>query len=193
MINSIRCFIAMELTPAIQAKLTGILKILKQNIPDGVKWIPVENIHLTIKFLGDVELVDLDPIKNGLDLVVNGIHPVRVSLTELGAFPGTNKPRVIWIGLDAPSIIESMVKNIDRETRILGYAEESRPFSPHLTLGRTSRSIRSSQLMTLSNFLKSNPIKVSMQDTLHTVTLFRSSLTPAGAIYSRIYSIELAD
>ena len=191
--NPIRCFIALELTSGIQQKLAAILKILKENISEGVKWVPPENIDLTLKFLGDVQVEDIDPVKRGLEQAVGGIHPIRVSLTGLGAFPGMAKPRVVWVGLEADPVTGLLVNNIDQVIGKIGYPGDNKPLTPHLTLGRTSKSINSRQMVLLSNFLKSNPFQIDMQDTLRNVTLFRSSLTPSGAVYNRLYSITLHD
>jgi RNA 2',3'-cyclic 3'-phosphodiesterase len=191
--NTIRCFIAIELPAEIKDELARIIKILRENIPDGIRWIPVDNIHLTLKFLGDVKIDHIDLIKNVITKSVNSIPPFKISLTKVGAFPNITRPHVIWLGLEAPGDLAELVDRINIQTDEIGYPSESRPFSPHLTLGRVSKTIDSNQMKQISAFLKNNELKISKTGLLTNLILYRSDLIPTGAIYNRLFLADLSN
>ena len=136
----IRAFIAIELSPEIQEKLKHLTSQLKQQLEGvPVKWVPVENIHLTLKFLGNVSITNIEVLERILEAEVSNHHPFEISVGELGAFPSTRRPRVAWVKLQAPPDLFEIQRCIEQEAARLGYAREKRSFKPHLTLGRVSR------------------------------------------------------
>lgn len=191
--KTIRCFIAIELPVEIKDELTRIIKILRENIPEGIRWIPADNIHLTLKFLGDVKVDHIDLIKNAITKSVFSMLPFNISLTKVGAFPNITRPHVIWLGLDAPGDLVELVAKINSHTDEIGYPSETRPFSPHLTLGRISKMINSNQNQQIGAFLKNNELKISKTSILTNIILYRSELTPTGAIYSRLFLADLSN
>ena len=136
----IRAFVAIELSQEIQQRLEQVSEQLKQSLTGApVRWVPVDNIHLTLKFLGDVSLSNLDMVKK-IILTVSSQHRVfEISAGGLGAFPKVHRPRIIWIGLEAPTELAAIQHAIDLETARLGYASEDRPFSPDFRPGFTQR------------------------------------------------------
>ncbi len=144
--DAIRSFIAIELPQTIQQQLEKIIAALKGPHAQVVRWVPVNNIHLTIKFLGDVSPLNMDLLKNLLKAEVSRQPPFSFTVGGLGAFPSPKRPRVIWVGVIAPPQLKQLVHQVEFETSKLGYANEERPFSPHLTLGRISQSATPEQV-----------------------------------------------
>lgn len=189
----IRAFIAINISPEIKQRLTvlsGDLQRALGGVP--VRWVPVENIHLTLKFLGDVSETNLELLKKMMKSEA-AEHPVfELSAGELGAFPTIRRPRVIWVNIQAPAELVSLQRGIDHETARLGYAREDRPFSAHLTLGRVSRNANVNDLRKISEELSSFKVGFIGAANVQQVHLYRSDLQPSGAIYTLIYSAGLA-
>lgn len=188
----IRAFIAINISPEIKQRLEALSEDLQralQGVP--VRWVPVENIHVTLKFLGDVSQANLDLLKKLLSSEA-AAHPVfEISAGELGAFPSIRRPRVIWVNIQAPADLLNLQRGIDTETARLGYAREDRPFSPHLTLGRVSRNANANDLRRISEELAARKVGFMGAANVHQVFLYRSDLLPSGAVYTPLYSANL--
>lgn len=187
----IRAFIAIEISSEIQEKLKQLTSHLKQQLEGvPVKWVPVENIHLTLKFLGNVSISNVEVLKKILDAEVASHHPFEVSVGELGAFPNTRRPRVLWVKLQAPPDLNEIQRCIEQETARLGYAREKRAFKPHLTMGRVARHANSDQVRRVGQVLESTNVGFLGAMRVKYVHLFRSDLEPTGAVYTRIHTAE---
>jgi 2'-5' RNA ligase len=188
----IRAFIAIDLSSEIRRQLDQVESQLKDRLPGiAVRWVPVENIHLTLKFLGDVSLANLEILKKILRSEAGHHHSFEISVGELGAFPSLRRPRVIWIGVKAPTELNSIQTGIENETSRLGYAREERDFSPHLTLGRVSRNATSQDSRLISQVLESTQVGLLGTTRIQAVHLYKSDLQPGGAVYTRIFSAAL--
>jgi 2'-5' RNA ligase len=188
----IRAFIAIELSPEIYAKLNEVEKQLQQRLEVGVvRWVPAHNIHLTLKFLGDVSLANMEVLKKILESETGKHTPFEISVGELGAFPSARRPRVIWIGVQAPQDMNILQRGIETEMAGLGYAPEDREFSPHLTLGRVSRNATSQELKKIGDVLATYKVGYLGATRVSEVNLFRSDLKPGGAVYSKLMSASL--
>ncbi|MCK5314570.1 MAG: RNA 2',3'-cyclic phosphodiesterase [Anaerolineales bacterium] len=188
----IRAFIAIELSPEIQDKLKHLTSQLKQQLEGvPVKWVPVENIHLTLKFLGNVSITNIEVLERILEAEVSNHHPFEISVGELGAFPSTRRPRVAWVKLQTPPDLFEIQRCIEQETARLGYAREKRSFKPHLTLGRVSRNASFEEVRRVGEVLDSFNVGFLGAMRVKYVRLFRSDLKPTGAIYTRIHSAKL--
>lgn len=190
----IRAFVAIDLSPEIQQRLEQISTHLKQRL-EGVpiRWVPVENIHLTLKFLGDVSLSNLEMLKKILLNVSSSHRSFEISAGGLGAFPKIHRPRVIWVGLEAPPELAALQYSLDVETARLGYAREDRPFSPHLTMGRVSRNASTADIRLIAGVLSSYKVGFLGAACIQAVHLFRSDLKPGGAIYTRLFTAPLLE
>ncbi len=189
--DAIRSFIAIELPPAIQQKLDGILQKLKGPHTSAVRWVPARNIHLTLKFLGDVSPVNMELLKKMLQGQLSEQPAFQFTVGGLGAFPTPRRPRVIWTGVTAPPQLAALARLVEAETAMLGYAPEERPFSPHLTLGRVSQNATPEQVHAISEVLAGLNIGELGQVTVSQVVLFRSDLKPSGAEYTPLLKVPL--
>lgn len=188
----IRAFIAIDISPEIHQKLEEITNQLRdelRNVP--VRWVPVENIHLTLKFLGNVSVANLTVLKDILTTEASNHAPFDISIGELGAFPSNRRPRVIWINVQAPSDLEAVQRGIESETARLGYEREDRPFSPHLTIGRVSRNANAGQVRRLGEVLDRYKVGFLGAMRVRAIHLYQSDLSPSGAIYTQLFSANL--
>ena len=172
------------------------MRQLKERLPtaasEAVRWVPAENIHLTLKFLGDVSLSNLELLKEMLLAEVREHTPFEFSVGGLGAFPNSTRPRVLWVGVQAPPELSTLQNNIEARMERIGYAREERPFSPHLTLGRVSRAATAREIHPLGETLKATKVGFLGAVYAESVCLFKSDLRPQGAVYTRLLAAPLA-
>jgi 2'-5' RNA ligase len=188
----IRAFIAIDLSPEIHQRLNDVLdnyKALMIKIP--IRWVVVTNIHLTLKFLGDVSLSNLDLLTDMIQTEVSSHHQFEISVGSSGTFPSNRQPRVIWVGVEAPQELVAIQNGIEAATARLGYTREERAFSPHLTLGRVSRKVTSQEVKTIAQTLDKNRVGFLGATCIDKVHLYRSDLRPTGAVYTQIFSSSL--
>ncbi len=186
--ETIRAFIAVELDPSVQAQLGDIIASLKINAPGKIKWSPVNNLHLTLKFLGDVNTWELSSLQQMLRNSSNQSQSFSTRLTHLGAFPTVNNPRVVWIGLSESGELIRLARLIEGGARKIGYPAEEKAFTPHLTLGRVKPEITKPEQARLANCILSTPLPAFSPILIQSVTLFRSILNPGGAEYIPLYT-----
>ncbi len=188
----IRAFIAIELTQEIHQRLDQVISQLKQRIGDSaIRWVPAENIHLTLKFLGDVSVANVEMLKKIMEAEANGCPQFEISVGGLGAFPNPHHPRVVWIGVEAPSELNNLPHAIESATERLGYTKEERPFSAHLTLGRVSRNATPKEARQIGEVIESTKIGFLGAATIDAVHLFKSDLKPTGSVYTKMFTALL--
>ncbi len=188
----IRAFIAIDLAPEVRQGLNGVMQQLKEKLGDvPVRWVPAGNIHLTLKFLGDVSVSNLDMLKKILQTEASAVHVFEISVGGIGAFPSPNKARVIWAGVEAPNGLSTLQHNIESAMARIGYPREDRPFSPHLTLGRVSRNATSKEMHAIGDAISSTRVGFLGMVRVKEVRLYRSDLHPDGAVYTCIFSAPL--
>ncbi len=137
----IRAFIAVDLPAAVRQEVGSLQSELRTSGAD-IKWVGVENLHLTLKFLGDIE-------ENQVQTLTEALHPIMgttalfaLQLEGVGAFPKMTSPRVLWVGVtDGQQETVRLAQTVEQTCTQLGFPSEDKPFSPHLTIGRV-RSLR---------------------------------------------------
>jgi len=177
----IRAFIAIELPEQIHDNLRKLQDNLKEPMPD-VRWIKYGNVHLTLKFLGDIESKRVDKIIKSIMDITEHFPSFTASLSGIGAFPNSRKPSIIWAGIDKGfNVISEIAREIESSMEKLGFPREKRPFKPHLTIGRV-REIRHADMMAES--LENLTIDDIGEFAVEKVSLIKSQLDPAGSIYT---------
>jgi 2'-5' RNA ligase len=129
-----RLFVALEIPPAVRENLAALIKSLCAVSPQ-TRWVRSENLHVTLKFIGEVPETKLASIRGAL-AGVRSEQPVVLDFQGLGFFPNEKHPRVLWAGIEASPNLKTLAGDIDGATEKLGIPREQRPFSPHLTLAR---------------------------------------------------------
>jgi len=178
-----RGFIAIEINAT-----PSIVEFEKEIRTTGadVKLVEPQNIHITLKFLGDVDETLIDEIERIMKDAVKEIKPFSMKLNGAGVFPNNNYVRVIWIGIKEAQIIETIVKTIDEHLSKLGFKKEKRGFSPHLTIARV-KSAKNKQRL-LETIEKYTNVEFSIQE-VKSIKLMKSDLTSAGPIYATIKDV----
>jgi RNA 2',3'-cyclic 3'-phosphodiesterase len=190
--ESIRTFIAIELPEEVINGLRSLESRLKTSNPSVVKWVDPSSIHLTLKFLGETRLDLFPSITSALDNISKITPPFALSVTELGAFPNTNRVQVVWVGLTGDlSMLNQLQKHIEVSISPLGFPTEKRAFVPHLTLARIRDTASLQDRQNLGALLARTGINTSLKLTVASVSLVQSRLTPAGAIYTNLYTVKL--
>ncbi len=185
----LRLFIALPLPTEVEKYLGRIIADLK---PEGssVKWVQPQNIHLTVKFLGDAEERLVSQIKQELEAVAARFESFDSSIDTLGAFPNLRKPRVFWAGGSTTSgTAAEIAEAVDAAMQKLGFERETRRFKPHLTLGRVRQGRSVGRLTETVEQYQMTPISFRMDR----LVLFKSTLTPQGAIYDRLAECRLGE
>jgi 2'-5' RNA ligase len=190
----IRAFIAIDLPPDVQAGLEQVSEQLKEQLGEkSVRWVPIPNIHLTLKFLGDVSVNNLDVLKEIISAEASHQKPMEFSVGRLGAFPKPRHPRVIWVGVEAPLELISLQRGIESRTAKVGYARDKREFSPHLTLGRVSRNASPGEVRKIGDVICDSKVGFLGAARVQAVHLFKSDLKPSGAVYTKLFSAPIED
>ncbi|BAJ62901.1 RNA 2',3'-cyclic phosphodiesterase [Anaerolinea thermophila] len=189
--NAIRAFIAIDLPEDLRHKLGEIMDSLKKKTPRAVRWVPPQNIHLTLKFLGNVSPNNLNTLTQMLRQEALRHSPMQFSVGSLGAFPSKQRPRVIWVGVHAPPALMDLQRCVDQETAVLGYPVEEREYSPHLTLGRVSQNVTALELRQIADALFDTHVGDLGVVRVTEIRLYRSDLQPGGSVYTPLFTAPL--
>jgi 2'-5' RNA ligase len=182
-----RMFVAATLPDDVRAALGQVSEALAAQMPPrSVRWVKPNLLHVTLRFLGDTAVSQLSTISSELDRIAANHAPLRLYVSGLGCFPNRKRPRVIWAGLEGEiTAVQSLKQDIDAILEPLGWARETRPFKPHLTLGRVKDSRK------LQGIEWGTEVK-EMAAPVTAVHLIESQLTPQGPIYSTYHTSQLA-
>ena len=187
-----RAFIAIELLPTTQDEIHTQIQPLKQKMGNSlVRWVPPQNLHLTLKFLGEVPASNLEFLQQILTRESQAQPPFEMQFGSLGCFPNPRLPRVIWIGLQAPATLALMQQNIETEVDKLGYGRRDRSFSPHLTLGRVRQAVSDADMQKIRSALEVMQLGRIQPTRVDSIHLFKSDLHPSGSVYTKIYSARM--
>lgn len=178
-----RLFYAVDIMPVSSLKkLTESLRSIQ-----GVRVPSDDSLHITLRFLGDVDKRKIPELREILDNV--GEHPsFSVTLQSVGAFPNELSPRVIWVGVEDGGILQSLVSSIEEELKETGFPLERRPFKPHLTVGR----LRKPDPMVIRTVERWKTMTFGVQ-AIKEIRLKSSVLTPSGPRYRDEYVVNLVD
>lgn len=186
-----RTFIAIELPKEIKDALASLQGQLMTSGAD-VKWVKPENIHLTLKFLGERDEKKLEKIAAVLEEVAKNKNVFQAEVSSIGAFPRIDSPRVIWIGIEkGDSETKEIAEELEEKIAKIGIPKEDRPFSSHITIGRTRSSLNQEKLITGLRKLENKIEKQTMHFSVTKITLFKSTLTPKGPVYEALKETSL--
>jgi 2'-5' RNA ligase len=190
--DKIRTFIAIELPQDVKATLSRLQTDLGAGKDNSVKWVNPDSIHLTLKFLGNVNADAIPQVINAMENLAKNANPLSLRVSEVGTFPNTRSPRVVWVGLKGDTeTLSGLQQHLERSLAAIGFPPENKAFSPHLTLGRVRNGIRPSQRLALADRLSIAKLKIRPEMYITSINLMKSDLTPQGAIYTQLASIGL--
>ncbi len=188
--HSYRTFIAVEIPTEVVTQVERLIGRLGQSSAN-VKWVEQGNLHLTLKFLGDVEVISIPEVCKAVSTAVANLPAFEVELAGVGAFPNVEKPRTVWLGVEKgrDELVE-LHDGIDGALADLGFRSEGRRFTPHLTLGRVrQRSDGSSDLIEL---IAQHDSFVAGKMTVDEIAVVSSKMGRDGPVYTMLGHVELA-
>lgn len=192
--NLVRVFIAIPIPSALQEQIHQETKRLRRQLDRGlVRWVAPQNVHLTLKFLGNTPIAKLDALKENLATEAAKINPFEIAVRKLGVFPNLSRPRVVWIGVEDSGKLSSLHRCVQTITSQTGSVPEKRRFSAHLTLGRVQRGICNKGRGQIRKVIEESPVYDFGGVCVDSVHLFQSELTPKGAVYRSLFEAKLGD
>ena len=182
-----RSFISVDIEPteALRLLLEGL-----RSADSDLKVVRPGNLHVTLKFLGDIHEASVEGIVERIESSSRGVRPFTATMKGMGAFPSLSNIRVIWVGLENAEGLSSLAERLDSSLRELGFDKEKKGFRPHLTVARARSSRGATELQQLMNSNVATEFGTSEVDR---IVLKKSVLTPKGPIYSDIREIPLVD
>jgi len=190
--EQIRSFIAIELPQELKLALARLRDKLKSGSRAPVKWVDPDSIHLTLKFLGNIDSDITGKITSALEEAVRGTSPFSVELSGLGVFPNIRRVQVVWVGLAGEvAKLGQLQQRIETGLIPLGFAAESRSFTPHLTLGRVRDYAAPDERQDLGQLVTGTGFEAKCKVNVDAVHLIKSQLTREGPIYSKISTVAL--
>ena len=189
--EQVRSFIAIELPDELKLELTQLEARLKLGKQPWVKWVDPYSIHLTLKFLGSIAADRIGEITRAMEAAARGIPPFHLEVKDLGVFPNLRRAQVAWVGIGGEvDKLSQLQQRIESNLVPLGFAPESRAFTPHLTLARVRDQASLDERQKFGQLIVSTRFEAGTIE-VDAVNLMRSQLTREGAIYSRISSVRL--
>jgi len=176
-----RLFVAAETPDSVRESIRLYMEGLKKSFGNVVKWVAPENLHVTIKFLGEVSERNAGTVKACMDSAASATEPFTLTLEGIGFFPGDGHPRVVWIGADGgcESLLE-VYQNLENCLETEGFDRDDKPFSAHLTIGRVKKF---KELVLPARIPEFEPATFDVEG----LSLVRSVLKPEGPVYETIY------
>jgi len=188
MSEKIRAFIAIELPENVRTAIRNVQERFEA-YRFNVRWVKIANIHLTLKFLGNIGREEIVPIETATLKAIADFKPLSLAAKGVGVFPGIKRPRVIWVGVSGQTqLLMQLQKSIDERLATIGFARENRAFKAHLTIGRVKSRIDPGQLAAAigeTTGFEPEPLAAD------SVILYQSELQPAGPIYTQLKCIKL--
>lgn len=191
--NPIRLFIAIELSQSIHDQLADLMTDLKKINWKTAKWVRSENIHLTLKFLGDTEQNKIAFLKSSLAEACKDTKPFKLIVKGTGVFPSRKNPHVLWAGVAESDELSHLYIAVEGAMTTLGYKKEDRPFSPHLTLARIPYIGDTAAMDATMNSLFDARSREFGTVIVRRITLFQSTLASGGSIYTPLAFIRFAE
>ena len=188
----LRAFIAIHLSQEARRRLAETIRWMVSEVPSGVRWVDPEGIHLTLKFLGDIEPALVEDVLRAMEQSASGTAPFQLHLDGLGVFPNLRRPRVLWAGVGGDmDALGALQEKVEAAMEGLAFPRERRAFSPHLTLGRVRDTISAVARQRVGGLVSQGSLDGADPWPVNAVHLMRSNLTPDGAVYTSLGSVSL--
>ncbi len=190
--EQVRSFIAIELPDELKTGLTQLEAQLKLGESLPVKWVDPSSIHLTLKFLGNINVARISEITKAMEAATKGLSAFHLEVKGLGVFPNFRRVQVVWVGVGGEvDKLGQLQQQIESTLVPLGFAAESRPFTPHLTLARLRDRASPDERQRLGQLIAGTRFETVYTIKVDSINLIRSQLTREGAIYSRLSLVGL--
>lgn len=188
-----RAFIAIEIPAEIKKTIAAQTAALRSEQAQNLRWVSSENMHLTLKFLGEFSQENLERMFQEMQQEAAQVSPFEIASGGLGCFPNPRQARVLWIGLRAPAVLGKLVSRLDAAAARLGCLLEERPFTAHLSIGRVKEGLPAQELTRLQTSMAVHPVGETGRFMVENLTLFRSELRPQGSLYTPLNHARLGE
>ena len=187
-----RTFIAVDFSPEIIRKINEIIVYFKTQTPErAFKWVEPENLHLTIKFLGEVPEKKIEQIKSLIKETLDDFKSFQIGVEKMGMYPNAQKPRVIWLGITGAEPLKDIHKMLESQLQKADIQPDKRSFSPHLTIARIRRNADVQSVKEIGETLSKFRVGSLGTCAVNHIVLYKSELTPQGPIYTPLLSSPL--
>ena len=184
--TQLRAFLAVEVPEELKMKIYNVIREFKKT-DARIKYVEIENLHITLKFFGDIDTEGIDVLSDKISSVAEGFGGFKINIKNCGAFPNTNRPKVIWLGLENDENIRKLHDALDKQFVELGF-DRDKKFSTHLTIGRMKSSKGKNEVK--SAIGKFSDVEIG-EMAVDRIVLKKSTLTPQGPIYENLKEFEL--
>lgn len=186
--NTLRAFIAIPLPPDI-IELAADLQFRLKSGGLKLRWVRLQSIHLTLKFLGDIPEFQVDDVGSAMQRAGSGFGGVDLTVQGMGVFPGIKRPRVLWLGIGGETErLARLHERLDAELEQVGIAREKRPFRAHLTIARAKGAVSTRLLL---DTLQTQGLYAARPFQAQQMVLYQSDLRPQGAVYTARSNVNL--
>ena len=183
-----RLFVAVNYPARLREKIARLCRPLEEAGIPG-QWTEPDQVHLTLKFIGEVPNSEVEAISSALGEVAGKFRPFEMRFGSIGAFPSPRRPRVVWLGVEPTPELRFIKDDLERRLAELNIPREERPYQPHVTLGRTPREAEAGEFRRLEEITRS--LKITDKYRVTHLDLMRSKLGPAGAVHTRLLAARL--
>lgn len=200
----IRAFLAVEVSEDVRTRIVQLQEELRQRLFRGVSkgvrisWIPPSSIHLTVKFLGDIDEQIIGPLRNAVTARLRTLPTVWIPIETLGAFPNLQQPRVLWVGPsgqwdrgEEATQLVALHQAVESGCESVGLAPDARPLSPHLTVARIKAGEREVGQALARSGIMDRPLSLGLS--AGSVVLMQSELRPTGSVYTKLWEVLVAN
>jgi len=190
--QKIRSFIAIPISKPVKEKVLSTVSSFRKQFPgNAIKWVDPNNIHLTVKFLGETELQNLVHLMNQIHICTENTKSFELIFSKLGSFPSKKNPRVFWVGTQINEQIKNFYKLIENVCSKDGFIIDSKPLSPHITIGRVKRSFDENEFQKINELLNQYQSESFGVQIVESFFLYKSDLRPDGPLYTILDEFRL--
>ena len=185
--NTIRTFVAVELDDSVKAHISAAIDTLRREQVNNLRLVRPEGVHLTLKFLGDIDADRVPAVAEAMSQVAARHTPFGLTLGATGVFPNANRARVLWIGVDGDlKPLRLLQTGVEEALTEIGFPAERQPFNPHLTIGRMHHRASRDDRRRAIDALSAVRLPANQAISVRSISLMKSTLQPSGAVYQRI-------
>lgn len=183
-----RVFVAVNFPARLRQKIARLCRPMQEAGVPG-RWNEADQIHLTLKFIGEIPATEVDSVAAALEEVAGSFRPFDMGFGAIGAFPSPRRPRVIWLGVEQTPELRFVKDDLERRLADLGIAREERPYQPHVTLGRAPRDAEAGEFRRLEEVARS--LRIPDVYRVTHLDLMKSQLGTGGAVHTRLVAANM--
>jgi len=192
--TTMRTFVAIEIPDPLKAKLDRALTALRSGLEDElVRWVQPGSMHLTLKFLGEIERQQVNVIQEILDEAARGLSKFVLEVKGFGCFPNGNRPRVLWVGFEtAGDDLLRLQAELESRLEKIGFEGDRRDYHPHLTIGRVRKGLSGPEQQGIADWAQDAQLGTVGKFEVESISLIHSVLKSSGAEYTQLHAARLA-